>query len=57
MNPNEQMNDMMLKQLMNETGMNQVYSKKCLQDSNWNYVKAKEYFNYYRNQLPKEAFQ
>ena len=50
-------NHAMLKQLMNETGMNEAYSKKCLTDSGWNYSKAKEFFSYYRNQLPKEAFQ
>eukprot|EP01080_Neovahlkampfia_damariscottae_P006792 gene6792-10956_t len=50
-------NQAMLKQLMNETGMNEPYAKKCLNDSGWNYAKAKEFFAYYRNQLPKDAFQ
>lgn len=46
----------MVKSFMEQSGMNEVWSKRCLEDSNWNYSLAGDRFLSLKNDIPAEAF-
>lgn len=46
----------MVKSFMEQSGMNEVWSKRCLEDSNWNYSLAGDRFLSLKNEIPAEAF-
>lgn len=52
----QKMKEFTMKQLMNETGMNENYSKMCLEQVKWVYPDAMSLFEKYKNTLPQEAF-
>jgi len=52
----QKMKEFTIKQLMNETGMNENYSTRCLDEVKWVYPEAMSLFEKCKNTLPKEAF-
>uniref|UniRef100_A0A0K0G0N4 Nuclear RNA export factor 2 (inferred by orthology to a D. melanogaster protein) n=1 Tax=Strongyloides venezuelensis TaxID=75913 RepID=A0A0K0G0N4_STRVS len=46
----------MVKSFMEQSGMNEVWSRRCLEESDWNYSLAGDRFLSLKNDIPAEAF-